>query len=240
LRLRALAGRDELNVCPDDPAGFCDFVDALAVPSDAGCVRAGQVRDLAVCDLDAIAATLQCSYYGNRVESFLACPRCGRGFDLSFDLTALLNSRAERGDPTIGGPDQNGVFSLRDGRRFRLPTGVDQLAVSNLEPTDAARELRSRCVLQGDFEDDPDVLETAMEAAGPLLSRELLAPCPHCRMLQATQFQIQRYFLTALASERRFLNHEIHYLARGYGWSRAEILEMTREDRRLHVQLVLP
>lgn len=230
-----------MNLDPLGRTGFCDFVDGLAVQSEDDCVPPGRTRELAVCDLEAIAAKLQCAYYGKRIESSLQCTRCGRSFDLSFDLGTLVEECGKpHRHPEIDGPDENGVFTLRDGRQFRLPTGIDELAVADLDVAEAARELRSRCVLHGDFESDPDVLDGFMEACGPLISQELNASCPHCRMMQTTQFHVRRFFLEALASERRFLNDEIHYLAKSYGWSRAEILGMNRDDRRLHVQLLLP
>jgi hypothetical protein len=240
IRLRALEGRDELNLDPQGRSGFCDFLDGLTVKANDGCVPPGRVRELAVCDLEAIAATLQCVHYGDRVERSLQCARCGRGFELSFDLGALVEGLGKHRHREINGPDENGVFTLRDGRQFRLPTGTDELAVADLDAAEAASELRSRCVLHGDFESDPEVLDASMKSCGPLISQELHASCPHCRAIQIAQFHVRRFFLEALASERQFLNREVHYLARSYGWSRAEILGMNREDRRLHVQLLLP
>jgi hypothetical protein len=240
LRLRSLEGRDELNLDPHGRTGFCDFVEALAVKAEDGDLPPGQVRELPVSSLETIAAVLHCACYGARVESQLKCDRCGRGFDVSFDLGAVLRRMAGPRDHSISGPDENGVFTLRDGRQFRLPTGADEFAVADLDVAAAARELRSRCVIHGDFEDDPDLLDATMEAYGPLVSQELSVSCPHCRADQTTHFQARPFLLNALASERRFLNYEIHWLARSYGWSRSEILGMTRDDRRLHVKLVLP
>ena len=240
LRLRTLEGRDELNLDPHGRTGFCDFVEALAVKAEDGDLPPGRVRELPVSVLETIAAVLHCACYGARVESRLRCDRCGHGFDVSFDLGAILQGMGGPRDHSISGPDENGVFTLRDGRQFRLPTGADELAVADRDVADAARELRSRCVIHGEFEADPDVLDATMEACSPLVSRELSPSCPHCRANQMTRFQVRPFFLHALASERRFLNHEIHWLARSYGWSRLEILGMTRDDRRLHVKLVLP
>ena len=244
LCLRSMEGRDELNLDPHGPGGFCDFVAGLAVKAEAGYLPPDRLRELAVCDLEVIAATLLCAYYGEHVESSVKCERCGRDFDVSFALGAFLHElehvRKSNSNSAGRGPDANGVFTLEDGRRFRLPTGTDEMAVADLDFTEAARELRTRCVIDGDFETHPDTLDAAMEASGPLLSQDLPANCPHCRASQTKRFEVRQFFLEALASERRFLNWEIHYLARSYGWSRAEILGMTRDDRRLHVGLVLP
>ena len=209
LRLRKLEGRDELNLDPHGRTSFCNFVDALAVKAEDGDLLPGRARELPVSDLETIAAVLHGACYGERVESLLMCDRCGRGFDVSFDLGAVLRGFGEQRDASISGPDENGVFTLRDGRQFRLPTGADELAA-------------------------------AMEACGPLVSQDLSASCPHCRANHTTRFQVRTFLLHALASERRFLNYEIHWLARSYGWSRTEILGMTRDDRRLHAKLVLP
>jgi hypothetical protein len=69
LRLRTLEGRDELNLDPHGRTGFCDFVRGLAVNLQGGDMPPGQVCELAVCDLELIAATLQCANSGDWVES---------------------------------------------------------------------------------------------------------------------------------------------------------------------------
>ena len=76
-------------------------------------------------------------------------------------------------------------------------------------------------------------------AVGPVLDTDLDVVCPDCDTDQQVRFEMQRFFGRALALERRFLNHEVHQLARAYGWHRSEILAMSREDRRAHVRMVL-
>lgn len=239
IRLRSLEGRIELSVDPSDPAAFIELLEELLAEGNDQTLRRNEVSDLPVCDLDAIAAYLQIHYFGSLVESSLRCSRCDHAFDLSFDLDPFLEDRGPNRSAEVSGPDEDGAYRLKDGRRFRLPNAKDMLAAGRLSEADAIQEIRRRCVLAGDFSEDPETLEEAMEAVGPMLSQRLQAACPHCGQTQAVQFQMQSFFLESLAFERRYLNYEIHYLARGYGWSRNEILEMTREDRRLHAKLLL-
>ena len=79
-----------------------------------------------------------------------------------------------------------------------------------------------------------------MEAVGPVVVGRIVAPCPHCGITRTeASFAIQQVFLAALGFERGFLDLEVHYLARVYNWSRAEILAMPTTDRRAHVQMIL-
>ncbi|HEV8486721.1 MAG TPA: hypothetical protein VGV87_24460, partial [Blastocatellia bacterium] len=71
-----------------------------------------------------------------------------------------------------------------------------------------------------------------------LLDLDLDAVCPHCGARQTVRFDIQSYLFRALGYERQFLNHEVHCIARSYGWSYEEILSLSREDRRTFVGLI--
>ena len=54
---------------------------------------------------------------------------------------------------------------------------------------------------------------------------------------QDVAFSLEAHLLGLLAQERPFLTHEIHLLARAYGWSLGEILQLSRDDRRTLVRL---
>ena len=63
--------------------------------------------------------------------------------------------------------------------------------------------------------------------------------CPQCGAPQKVHFDMQRYLLHTLNDERGFLHREVHIIATTYGWSRAEILDLPREDRRVYVRLII-
>ena len=124
---------------------------------------------------------------------------------------------------------------LPDGRRFRLPTSEDELALVGLAAADAGPALVARCA--GDAE-DAGAVEAAMERVGPPLCLDLEATCPRCTARQAVPFDIQAHVLGALAGERHLLTREIHRIAGAYGWGLAEILALPRRDRHAFVRYI--
>lgn len=241
-RLGPLTGAIEEDVDPDDPEAFGRLVDRLLQPHDGTTVRPGCAQDLAVTDLDRIAVRLFRRYYGDRIETRLTCQQCGHECEASLALPGLALPTAVPAHVDVAGPDSEGTFTCsQSGRSFRLPTLRDQLATQMLDPLTARRVMVERCTGSQDLS-EPDVaaLEDAMESVGPLVSGRITAACPHCRFeMNEIPFAMQQTFVDALAAERRFLLHEVHTVARAYGWSRAEILGLARDDRARHVRMVL-
>jgi hypothetical protein len=240
-RVGRITGLVEERVEPDDPEGFAILLDSLLLECDGTTVRPGRARDLAVSDNDRIAAEIYLREYGNRVESQLRCGQCGKDFKVSFPLETLIPRGSEMIAPGVEGPDDLGAFKLRNGPRFRLPTLRNQLAVLKLDAESARRELLRHCVsLDLEQEEEIAALEQAMERVGPLISGPITMNCPHCKFIErSVEFSMQRFLLEALAFEKRFLHYEVHYLARAYGWNRADVLALPKSDRRLYVGMVL-
>jgi hypothetical protein len=237
-RLPPLCGHDEAAVNGAGAVEVVAFLDRLLSDAPGTTVGPGKGAGLAVCDCDRLCAAIYVQYFGERVVGTAACRDCREPFEMTFSLSDLLEPVATRRPSTVSGPDDQGVFTLADGRRFRLPTIGQQCQVIGLEPGDAVAALLKACVVEGDPMHDPQALEAAMEEVGGLLDPDLDAACPQCGARQAVRFDIQSYLLRTLGHERQFLNSEVHCIATAYGWSAGEILGLTREDRRDFVRLI--
>ncbi|MGH8563238.1 MAG: hypothetical protein ACREXW_03805 [Gammaproteobacteria bacterium] len=236
--LRPLRGHDEAFLNGTDSAEAVAFLDRLLVEAPGTTVAPGRAKELAVCDCDRLFATLYLNYFGERIEGTVACQDCNEPFESSFSLRDLIVSLENGAAGKATGPDEEGIYTLPDARRFRLPTAGDQRSVLGLEAEKAAAALLERCVVEGDPREDPDRLQAAMDEVGALLDFDLEATCPQCGASQPVRFSIQSYVLRALAFEKRFLNREVHRIAMAYGWGHDEILNLTREDRRTFVRLI--
>lgn len=235
--LREIRGGDEEVVEATDSANAVALLDRVLVADARAVLGPGQARDLAVPDRDRLLAALYVRTFGARVEGTVHCQFCERPFDFDFALDEVLDSL--RAGTATGAPrDEAGCFLLPDGRRFRLPSGTDEDAVAQLPPADRERTLLRRCVVDGSPEVDPEALGQAMREAAPLLDLPVEAQCPDCQRLQTARFDLQHYLLARILDERRLRAWEFHRLARAYGWSRAEILDLSRSQRRLHVELI--
>ena len=179
------------------------------------------------------ATATACDTFGDRVETRAPCRACGVPFELTFSLTVL-----EAGIAANTAVDPDGNYTLADGRRYRLPTLADEQRIAGLSADDARLQLAARCVIDGDPAADPEAVLAAIEAAAPLLDLELTTRCPECQTQQEVHFDIQSFLLSTLMHEARWLAHEVHRIAVAYGWPLAEILGLSRAQRRTYVALI--
>lgn len=237
-RLRPLCGHDEAMVDSTGSVDLIAFLDRLLTNEPGTTVGPGKAADLAVCDCDRLCASIYLNYFGERIEGNVACRDCLEPFQLSFSLPDLMENLAGRRPTKASGPDDEGHFTLDDGRRFRLPTIGEHHQVWGLDPDDAVATLLRQCVVAGESLEDSQTIETTMAQVGALLDLDLDVACPHCHTQQTTRFDIQSYLFRALGYERQFLTHEVHCIAMAYGWAYKKILSLNREDRRTFVRLI--
>jgi hypothetical protein len=141
-----------------------------------------------------------------------------------------------------GASPADGLYRLEDGTRFRLPTGADELAIQDVPEQQRAQRLLELCIVHD--ETGPGAaaageLESALAELAPLLSTDLLAVCPECSEEQPLHFDIQTLLFLRLAKEKWELVQDVHLLASTYKWSRAEILSLSREERRAYRAMIV-
>ena len=236
--LRPLSGHDEAFVSGNSSIEATQFLDRLLVSTDGNGVSAGTAKKLTICDQDRIFSALYLKNFGDQIESNITCQSCGQPFELSFSLSKLIASLDRVTTTKATGPDQEGIYTLTDGRKFRLPTVGDRNSLMGLTPEQAMTRLLELCVVEGDPTQNAEELEAAMEEVGALLDLDLDASCPECGNAQKARFDIQSYLFKVLSYEQRFLSREIHVIARTYGWGYQEILNLTRQERRTFVRLI--
>lgn len=125
--------------------------------------------------------------------------------------------------------------------RFRVPTGMDQLAwleegvsgegaevnfIKRLlrEESDAWPEMHSEEAIKA--------VEAALEEADPLTVLYVETSCPECGHENRFPLDLERICLDLLAREQPCLLDDIHRLALAYHWSEAEILAIPPARRR--------
>jgi hypothetical protein len=237
--LREVSGFDELWNGPADELInqlLVDWPGAVALPGDAG--------KFTLAEIDRVLATVYRSLYGDEVECYVSCSACRYSYSLSFTLTDMWRSLTETTTEDeallseLTGPDERGAYRL-GGFSFRLPTGDDLAAVAGLAQAEIAGALRARCVFEDDRAVSDETLDRVMSLTGPTLDTDLDGLCPECGAEEQIPFRIDEFLLAALRRESPMLTREVHHLARAYRWSRREILEMPRRERRQYAGLIL-
>lgn len=229
--IREVRGFDEEEIGATDTLTALRLIDRVLISTD-DVASPPAARSLTASDRDRLLAALYSLTYGPRVASTLRCQRCAERFDLDFQLGALQKTLEPDGEADANSE----YFTASDGTRLRLPTGADELAVTALTPGAARRALLARCVV-ATVASGID-LEAEMRRVAPIIDVDIGAGCPHCGAEQRVRFDIQSYLLGFLLVERPRLAREVHGLARAYGWSRRDILELPRRVRRDYIALI--
>ncbi|CAN5745185.1 hypothetical protein BH09MYX1_BH09MYX1_08530 [soil metagenome] len=218
LKIRELCGEDEESVADVDSLSAIDLLDRLLVAGRGADVEPGTAADLTISERDFALAWVLIATFGPLVRETVRCGQCSSKFDFELDVDALVRHRRE-----------GATSHLSSTLGFRLPTGMDELAVAGMAEADAERALLARCGVADDA--DVSAILGTMESAAPLLDAELLAGCPECAAPNSVAFDVQSHLLGAIVRERTVRAHEIHRLTMGYGWSLTEILRLSRSRR---------
>ncbi|MFO7561122.1 MAG: hypothetical protein R6X02_00660 [Enhygromyxa sp.] len=253
--IRPLRGHDERALVGPPGLAATELLERVLVELPGTTVAPGRAWELAVCDRDRLLAAVYTQTFNDRIETDVPCLECSKGAQVGFSLAEWIadqqpNEPGRRSRGIAAGPDESCTYTLDDGIRFRLPTGVDQRELVGLEPERARAQLLARCVIV-----EPDApraqtvadlgpeahakIEAAIEYLGPTIDDTFTVDCQECGAAREVRFDIQQYLLRALEHERRYLTREIHYLACSYGWSLTEILDLPRDERRAFVELVV-
>jgi len=236
--LRELRGDDEEAVGATDSEAAIALLDRLLVGHAGSVVGPGRACELSISDRDRLLAAVQVAELGARIESTVRCGACEKPFDIDFDLVALMDTIRDASPSVSATREADGVYRTADGRRFRLPRGIEERTVAALAPSDAERALLEACLLDRDASNDLGDLSETMRAIGPLLDAEIGATCAECGHSQTVRFDLQHYFLSELVDGRKQRAREVHRIAMAYRWSLSEILSLSRAQRRMHVDLI--
>lgn len=190
---------------------------------------------------DRLLGAVYAQVFGPRVLASRHCGACGAPYDFDFrlaDLEAALEGVPC--PPEIARLDAAGHAVLASGHVLRPLTLADEAAVAALplEAAEAALLERALVVAPEGAVLDPEVAGRVLEWLSPALDTDLEGACPECGAREVTRFAIEPYLMRALAGERRQLLREVHLIAASYGWSQAEILGLSRDDRRQLAALI--
>ena len=192
---------------------------------------------------DAALLSLRERTFGRHVRGLAGCPRCGARVELSFSVDDIRVPEP---------PEAQGHVTVAlEGYSLvaRLPTAGD-LADLEGDDLDALRgALLARCVLsvsergsERSLAEIPpallDALAGRMVGADPQAEVLLDLRCPACGHSWQAPFDIGAYLWRELEAWAERTLHEVHLLARAYGWSEAAILALSPWRRARYLELI--
>lgn len=218
--------------------------------------------DLATLSLSRRNALLLRAYQcfaGNRLEGFCSCPKCGDEVEFVFDASELLTAA----DARSSSPTDEGNYCVACGDyvvHYRAPNSLDlALALQHLDAAGGRQELLRRSVVSAHRRCADESLETMhaeavsaealpaevigavgdqLDLTEPLAAIGFAIDCPTCSLHWTAAFDVVSFVWEQIANRANRLLYEVHLLARAYGWSEGEILEMSTARRQSYLQWI--
>ena len=204
-----------------------------------------QVAGLSIGDRDARLLQIREQLFGKVLKNAAVCPHCQNPVEWETSISDL-KLQPIREDPA------EKTLDLRfNGQtiHFRLPNTLDVLEVMSLtSPAMQADALIRTCTLQSTLpfervEDYPDELKSAilhqMETNDPQADIVMDICCPACAHTWSMLFDIMEYLWKEIDEWARQLLQDVYLLARTFGWSEREILDMSRFRRNLYIEMII-
>ena len=183
--------------------------------------------------------------FGSELTACAPCRACGQRLEIELDAGALLATERRPSGPSVTVRAAGDIVIVA-----RPPSVADlELAAEAAHPGAAQSVILRRCIESARRGDDLvaienlpkaalDELGTQLEAADPDCRIELAASCPSCRESSSYTFDIATFLWAEIEAEALRLLHDVHRLARGYGWRESDILVMSGVRRRAYLGML--
>ncbi|AQS66298.1 hypothetical protein [Streptomyces pactum] len=201
------------------------------------------VADLPLSSVNTLLLDLRCGAFGDVLPCTTDCPACGDGLDVTVAAEELRPAAA--GGRTGEAAAVPATATLTTGGftiSYRALTGRDVRAVDPTAPG-ARRTLVRRCVLSvsppvDDLPDDVlDALAPRLAELDPGADTVLTLDCPQCEHRWEAALDIADHVWADVSGYARRVLHDVHALARAYGWSEADVLSVSPARRRFYLEV---
>lgn len=212
---------------------------ALAEPD----ARPDAIATLTVGQRDARLLAVRDATFGSRLTAVSTCPAC------SAELEVAVDSGELRADPPK--PDHDPPEAEVDGHRVRLRAldSRDLAEAARAPDLRAARRmLLERAVVSAQRNGEPVAThalpEPVLDAVSGLLAERdpqadvtLELRCPDCAHRWQAPLDVAGFLWAEIAASARRLLHEVHALARAYGWREPDVLALSPQRRQAYLEL---
>jgi hypothetical protein len=165
--------------------------------------------------------------FGPRLAALVACERCAAPLEIALDADALAAAFGTQG-----------LDANADAFPLRAPTVRDLAAVAAERDAEAAaRVLLARCA-DGVVGLAPlEEIERRLEALDPAADIALDVTCDACGHAWRASLDVAAFLWTEVAARAAAILADVHRLARAYGWTEREILDLGPHRRAVYLEL---
>ena len=199
------------------------------------------ITQLNIGERDARLLELRTILFGQRLINKAKCPKCTESVEWEMDTSDIQLQKPQlSAEPKIFNL-QTATYSLR----FRLPNSQDMLNKNAL----TSRQILLNCILdvKNEEKDCPkeeitegslETLAQQMEKEDPQANITMALNCPACHHNWTAVFDILTYLWAEIDNWAKHLVQEIYILARAFGWSERDILNMSVRRRQMYIDML--
>lgn len=194
-----------------------------------------QIAALSIGERDARLLQLREWLFGPRLLNMAYCPHCAEQVEWETTVQQLRLQPCLQPDAITSRSLETAGYTIR----YRLPNTLDICAAY----TNAA-SLLQRCILEVQPgaqtlpDNVTDALMQRMSEEDPQADIRMLLNCPACSHQWEALFDIASYLWAELHQWALRLLHEVSLLARAFGWSERDILNMSAQRRQLYLEMI--
>ena len=204
------------------------------------------IAELSIGARDARLLYVREQLFGSQCMNTATCPRCSERIEWASQISDIrIQSLTDESF------SREFKLDLEDFHlSFRMPNSKDVAAVIKENEADMAqRKLLARCITSIEIADKscdvehlPDhimlALNERMEELDPQATIHMQVSCPGCAHTWNVLFDIANFLWTEVNDWAERMLQLIHRLARGYGWTEGEILNLSPVRRQLYLGML--
>ncbi len=209
-------------------------------------MESDDVVKLSIGERDARLIQLREWIFGSGLKNMVDCPACSERIEWETNIKDIGLPSAYNHEPTKEFNLEVDEFNIR----FRLPNSIDisnTIANSGEHPPDPD-ELLKRCILKvqcrqknSEINDLPDKVMNALsrkiEEMDPHADIRMKLSCPNCNHQWESRFDIVSYLWMEINSWAKQILRDVSVLAKTFGWSEHDILNMNPKRRHLYLEM---
>lgn len=204
-----------------------------------------EMAQLSIGERDSRLLQLHEWMFGSRFSNTTKCPKCSTLVEWENDIKDLRVSSPIKEIPADMNTFETDGFNIR----FRLPNSYDMLlAASDNSYQQHPEQLIYNCILEAKHGEDlcepqdipvhiVDALDHFMAENDPQADVGLVVNCPACEHQWTAWFDIGTYLLAEINSWAIHMLQDVYLLAKNFGWSERDILEMSAQRRQLYLEM---
>lgn len=207
-------------------------------------MTADALAELSIGARDACLLSLRERLFGPRLVNNAACPQCAERIEWEQSIADL-----RVGDEDAPKPASFSLEAEQYCLHFRLPNSLDLAAIAGSEPTSAIKQLLQRCIQTAEYqgracaieqlpETVVDALGRRIEALDPQAEIRISLTCPACAHVWDAWFDVAGFLWSEIETWAGRTLQTVHKLAKAYGWTERDILNLSPVRRQLYLAMV--